>query len=84
TNVAESNWQDLEVYPNPATRILYIQSPATPDAIRVFDLNGREVYRSESPRASYQLTIDNFEEGLYLIQVLFGNDLQTIKVIIQP
>ncbi len=83
-NVATTNWHNLEVYPNPATSILHIQSPSTPDAIRIFDLSGKEVYRSENPGASYQLAVDNFEEGLYLIRIMFGNDVKTIKVIMQP
>ncbi len=84
TTVTENPVQELEVYPNPATHVLNIQSPVTPDAIQIFNLSGSQVYRSESPRISHQLTIETFDEGLYLIRVIFEDEVQTRKVLIQP
>ena len=80
---------DLEVFPNPTNTIVNIaynvpenQQPT----ILIFDVNGRIVSTINSLNSGvsqYQLPVDNFEKGIYLIRFTCGEKTVVKKLIIQ-
>jgi hypothetical protein len=70
------NWK---VFPNPTSEFIHVQG-VKDASIRVFDLNGREVYRTISPANAQKINLSAYPKGLYLIQVNKGQVLETKKV----
>lgn len=77
TNVDEPLVEGFAVYPNPVRDVLNIQAVANIDAIRVFDLSGRIVHQAPVNDTQVQLNVNPFARGMYILQVISGNDVQT-------
>lgn len=79
--------EKYRLYPNPATGILYIGSEAGTDinAIQIYDLSGRAVrnlaYRETDSNIS--IDISGLSPGLYLVELRFGDQSITKKIIIR-
>ena len=80
--VHESNTtQPLEVYPNPATDMLYLKNmPCEEVAYSVFNLLGQEVAAGYS---SGTISVVTLEKGLYFLQVKGENISQTTKFVVK-
>jgi hypothetical protein len=76
-NYADAPERSLRIFPNPTSDICSIQSPGEVLEVRVLDLNGREVLRTQGaivdlgalPTGLYALRIQT-TEGIYVEQVL--------------
>lgn len=68
--------EELIMYPSPSNGMIYFNSIV--EGIVVYDINGREVYRSKISAESYDLTY--FSKGLYHIQIL-GNQSSKLLLI---
>ncbi len=82
TQVAINGNTALSIYPNPARDVLYIdQKGWTGTAvIRITDLNGRTVFRTESSQPATSIDLKNFARGIYLVQVVYGSELVSQKI----
>lgn len=69
---------NIVVYPNPATDVLYIKGNA--EKISVADLAGRTVYQSSSVPGS--IPVSSFGKGTYLVEVTTNGKTTTHKVIV--
>jgi uncharacterized repeat protein (TIGR01451 family) len=59
---------EFQLYPNPASDILYIRSVhQTPFDFRLLDLNGREILHSQSKEGDFKQNISTLSDGYYLI-----------------
>ncbi len=78
TDIALVN--NLHVYPNPTSDILYIDSHEnTPiQQIELYDILGQRVYHKIQP--SNELNLSDFQTGLYFLQVDYGTTKVTRKV----
>ena len=62
---------DLYVYPNPTTGLLYLNAPEGLTNIRIFNVTGQEVYRqalAASPKV-YSLNLRRFPDGIYWLKM---------------
>ena len=60
----------INVYPNPASDVVYIDSDKAVDTVRLFSMNGQLLISKEGIREkSYQLAVNGLKSGLYLLQV---------------
>ena len=73
------------VFPNPGPGHYTVQfgsQPAQPVHLRVYDLNGRLVYRQETQsQNAITFTIENEPAGLYMLEVSNGNTVNRVKLI---
>lgn len=81
----------IAIYPNPATNYANIQlsvMKASNAVIKVYDLSGKLVYsdnlgRVEEGVSNYRLNVEGLRHGMYLINVNFGKESATSKLIVK-
>lgn len=76
----------VQLYPNPAHNQLNINysSPAATIQLRITDLNGKQILKTELPAAANglkQLDISSFATGTYFVQLQNGNVIKTEKFV---
>jgi hypothetical protein len=77
TNVDDPIVQGFAVYPNPVRDVLNIQAATNIDVIRVFDLSGRIIHQAPVNDTHVQLNVNPFARGMYILQVISGNEVQS-------
>ncbi len=82
TDVAETTALSVAIAPNPATDILQI---AVPDSavIGLYDVLGREVYRTSTRGGTVAIPCTGFTTGMYTVQIHFGEQVLTRSVVIR-
>ncbi len=77
----EFSQDDVNVYPNPSSDMLFIKTAKTINSLQLFDIQGREVYSaSESTDA---INTSAFEKGIYILKIKTDIGMSTKKVIIE-
>jgi len=82
-NVASSNNNAFSIYPNPTSNILTIHAitNATITNVIVTDLSGKKIME-ESGNIN-QLSVQNLQQGIYLLQLVYEGGKQIEKFIKQ-
>ena len=76
-----SHQQPLEVYPNPASNVLYIKNlPCETVEYSIFNVLGQKV-TSGSSKGS--ISVAELEKGLYLLQIKGEKCLETVKFVVK-
>jgi FtsP/CotA-like multicopper oxidase with cupredoxin domain len=84
SSVAEPAWASgLEIYPNPTSGELQINASINLEVIRLIDLTGRELQRSNVNAQQQRLNISNLPTGTYFLQLISGNEVVTRPVVKQ-
>lgn len=85
TSVGITGQKDIpvEVFPNPAIDKVTIQSPARIESLRIYNIQGNEVYNSQVSAKSVSLNIDDYRSGLYIAIIETGDRFLTKKLIFQ-
>jgi hypothetical protein len=83
-SVEDNLLANLEVYPNPASEVLWIQNSTIINngSIIVYDLLGREVLQDSINTAKTSINTSTLTEGLYLVKVVSENNQIIKKVVI--
>jgi hypothetical protein len=71
----------IKLYPNPTNNILYIDSKVTLEQIDLFDLSGKKLLFKENDLE--RVSLKDFSEGIYLIQLTSINGERLTKRIIK-
>jgi hypothetical protein len=73
----------ISVYPNPTSDILYVETSdgVTVDKAVLYDISGRAVKEFTNTVAG--ISVAGLAKGMYVIQVLSGNTIQTQKIILE-
>ncbi|MCB2220008.1 MAG: T9SS type A sorting domain-containing protein [Bacteroidetes bacterium] len=84
TRIAESNWgTSLEVYPNPANNIIYLQGNEEISGIEITSLNGQIVKKIEAVNPGKGYQISELKQGIYLVRMHDGNGNAITKKLIK-
>lgn len=79
TNTSTQSKDELSVYPNPATTLLFIDMPkGVQQSIEILDLQGRRI---EVEKLGSNLDISYLKAGIYTIKLLSEDKLMTAKFI---
>jgi hypothetical protein len=78
----------VNVYPNPATDILFVEQingQAPISSIRLSDMAGKQVWFEQvsGPSGIHTIPVSKLEKGVYMIQLNSGKEMVTRKVVIQ-
>ena len=74
---------DIQIYPNPASRILRIKSlNSTVEKALFYDLNGRKVLSNEM-NVSQNIDVSSLREGVYFVQIISDSKHFIKKIIIK-
>lgn len=76
---------DINAYPNPANETLYITFPeATNTVVKLMDLNSRVIAEQNADHTTrVQFNVKGLTPGIYMYQVISGNDIKSGKVMIK-
>jgi hypothetical protein len=85
-NISEHNFDDVLLYPNPATNQIFLNLGNTHTTIKVsiFDVVGKQVYSQKyntTTTNTISINTNNYTKGLYLIKVFSKNKQTTFKFI---
>jgi hypothetical protein len=70
----------LNVFPNPANNLLYVQSAEIIREIRMIDMPGQIVYRGKGGSNLHEINVGGLNPGMYLLQVISSGGMTTHKV----
>jgi hypothetical protein len=73
----------IDVYPNPANEVLYIDASTDIQKVSFYTISGKLVKSMDVQAGKTQLNLNGLESGVYLLNIENGNDVITKKVIIQ-
>ncbi|MGM0634834.1 MAG: T9SS type A sorting domain-containing protein [Bacteroidota bacterium] len=79
-SVNDENKVSIEVYPNPVSSTVFIESQFPITGVKVFDIKGKLVKQSTANNIK-EINISEFSQGVYLMQVELENRQQTFKLI---
>ncbi|MEW6773941.1 MAG: M1 family aminopeptidase [Bacteroidota bacterium] len=80
-----SNQISINIYPNPVSDILYVESPEILNKeIEVFDLMGKNIFRKHCNNSLETIDLSNYSQGMYflIIKDIDGKILNRQKIII--
>ncbi|SMC71725.1 endonuclease [Moheibacter sediminis] len=91
-DAAENTWFELsvqeeifaktQIYPNPASDILNINSNKTIRSVSLFTTIGNRIYNKEVYKTETQLQLNQYESGAYILLIVYtDNTKETRKVI---
>jgi outer membrane protein assembly factor BamB len=77
--------QEIKVYPNPSSGIVYIQSSSfwQNASVVVTDITGRKISKSEISKDDLAIDLSHLSEGLYLISVEKDAQKNTFKILLK-
>ena len=80
-SITDTDLSQINVYPNPASEIIYVEMPSTLSVVNitVHDIMGRNMIMDEIN--NNQLNIQHLSEGVYILQILTSQGLFTKKII---
>ena len=78
----------VKVYPNPASRILYVQSKRgmhKPLRVELWEMTGKLTLQATTSKDNFSIGLDGFAKGMYILKLFngYGVLMTTEKVIIQ-
>ncbi len=83
TGIGEASFNNLNVYPNPATNHINIQSDDLIKSIRVFDFTGKEVASENVHTKLFQLNTSRFNSGIYILVIRIEKSISTKRIVIE-
>jgi len=74
-NISSNTGNNVDIYPNPAQRLLNIDLSGFKGAseIRLFDINGRQIMNQKANLTTNQLNVSKLYKGIYLVKVFDRN-----------
>ncbi len=79
--LADSNINKVNLYPNPTTGIVQINTAETVK-VTIVDMLGKVVYQNASVDAQTQINLASFQKGIYMAKIVGANTIQTEKIIL--
>jgi alpha-amylase len=78
----ENESDEISVYPNPARHKLNvtIKNPGSAREISIYNHLGELIFTKQPESASEELSMDNFNEGFYIVKVKTGEGIVTKRV----
>lgn len=82
-SAAEADEFTFEVYPNPANNFANINGLPRGAEIRIFDLQGRQVYQNITADENQVLNTGSFPAGLYILNIIDGPRSTARKLVVR-
>lgn len=83
-SISESNFSNLNIYPNPASDKLIIETSFSGNAnVKISDLSGKEIVSSHLTGRVSEINTSNLKSGIYFLQFKYELSILTKKIIIE-
>jgi hypothetical protein len=73
---------DLQIFPNPASDEIFINSSSEINEIQMIDVTGRIIFIERNLKPESKIDVSLLNEGIYLIKISFNDKLAFRKVLI--
>ncbi len=84
TIVSEKPAFDINVYPNPAGKIITVANVPAASSLIISDVTGKVVYYSQTQNEQIQtINVSNFPNGIYLVRVIKNGTATTKKLVVK-
>lgn len=81
-NKVENKAFSVQIYPNPASSKVYIQSKLGLDRVEVYNQLGEIVWMSEKPSSKVAFDVSPFASGMYVVKCVEKGNVSSSKLII--
>lgn len=81
-NKMENETSSVQIYPNPASSKVYIQSKLGLDRVEVYNQLGEIVWMSEKPSSKVAFDVSTFASGMYVVRCVEKGNVSSSKLII--
>ncbi|HET8839405.1 MAG TPA: T9SS type A sorting domain-containing protein [Flavobacteriaceae bacterium] len=71
----------FQVYPNPVSNRMYVQSQTIVDEVTIYDLLGKIVLQSQPGTISPSIDTSSLTSGMYMAKITSGNVSKTMKIL---
>ena len=76
--IEENNLQSVQIFPNPSSGILFINSPNTSiTSIEISDITGNKIWQTNEHKDQYKIHLTHQAKGVYFVKI---QSLKTTKV----
>ncbi len=82
-NELETNFNGLNVFPNPTMDVINFDCYSTIDKLQIIDTMGSIIFERKNLNYSNKISIDSFRPGLYIYKVYFDKSVVKGKIMIQ-
>jgi hypothetical protein len=74
----------INVYPNPAKDVVYINSDVKDANVSIIDMSGKEVYTGKlANTGNHSISLSTLSSGLYMVRVITADKVYNAKVVVQ-
>ena len=82
--VSENIFSNVKVYPNPSKGIVTISLPQNLEVttLTLVDIQGRQILKKETSNTSEILNIENFSDGVYILNIQSGSSKIAKKIVL--
>ncbi|MDX2432065.1 MAG: T9SS type A sorting domain-containing protein [Bacteroides sp.] len=70
-----------KVYPNPTYGTVHLELNNFADELKVMDITGKTLISKANPDKQESIDLSDYNSGIYIIQLKFGNDVLYNKVV---
>ena len=77
-----TNKEDVIVFPNPAGKEVFINSENIIESVKIYNLAGKLIFSNDCNKSKTSISVNNYEEGVYLIVTKNADGLTTNKLIV--
>ena len=81
TDLETINSYQVNIYPNPSSKEIFISSISNIKYIEIFNSIGQNVYQNNFESSKFNLNISDFDTGYYIIKVLFEDKVSIVNFI---
>lgn len=81
TDLENINSYQLNIYPNPSSKEIFISSISNIKFIEIFNSTGQNVYQNNLESSKYILNISDFDTGYYVLKVVFEDKVSIVNFI---
>jgi len=79
--VTESQFENLSLYPNPASTVLNLKNAENAN-IEVYDVLGKLIFSQENIAIDAQINVENLVNGTYFVKISKDNAVTTKRIIV--
>jgi hypothetical protein len=76
-----SSGNSVIIYPNPTSGEINLELNGEPSRFSIYDLTGKSLLYMQSSNSSKKIDIRNFENGIYILLVIQGNERKMFKIV---
>ena len=81
TDLENINSYQVNIYPNPSSKELFISSISNIKYIEIFNSMGQNVYQNNLESSKFNLNISDFDTGYYIVKVVFEDKVSIVNFI---